>query len=63
MILAGVLLGGYVSYFLVRAIITAPGIGSFFKVVILVGMSGLITTIIGLIRERRKEGHDASDND
>jgi len=63
MILAGVLLGGYVSYSLIRAIITAPGIGNFFKVVILVGTAGLITTIIGLIRERRKEGHDASDND
>ncbi len=63
MILAGILLGGYAGYFLVRTIIAAPGIGNFFKVVILVGVSGLITTIVGLIRERRKESHNVSDND
>jgi|LZCG01.1.fsa_nt_gb uncharacterized membrane protein len=63
MIAAGSLIGGYAAYSLIRLIITAPGIGTFFKVVILIGVAGLIITIIGLILERRKEGNDASSDD
>lgn len=48
MMTAGALLGGYIAYFLIRLLITAPGIGTFFKVVILIGAVGLIITIIGL---------------
>ena len=63
MIAAGSLIGGYAAYSLIRLIITAPGIWTFFKVVILIGVAGLIITIIGLILERRKEGSDASSDD
>ena len=60
MIIAGSLLGGYIAYFLIRLLIVAPGIGTFFKVVILIGAVGLIITIIGLVLERKKEGNDVS---
>ena len=63
MVTAGALLAGYVAYFLIRLLVTAPGIGVFFKVVILVGAAGLILTIAGLIWERRKEAKDAPGND
>jgi len=63
MIVAGTLLGGYVAYFLVHLILTAPGIGTFFKVVILIGAAGLIITIIGLVLERKKEGNNVSSDD
>ncbi len=63
MIVAGSLIGGYAAYFLIRLIVTAPGIGTFFKVVILIGAAGLIITIIGLILERKKEGKNVSSDD
>jgi len=63
MMTAGALLAGYVAYFLIRLLVTAPGIGIFFKVVILVGASGLILTIAGLVWERRKEEKDATGDD
>ncbi len=63
MIVAGTLLGGYAAYFLICLIVTAPGIGTFFKVVILIGAAGLIITIIGMILERRKEGNNVSSDD
>ncbi len=63
MVTAGALLAGYVAYFLIRLLVTAPGIGIFFKVVILVGAAGLILTIAGLIWERRKEEKDATGDD
>jgi len=63
MIVAGSLLGGYVGYFLIRLLITAPGIGIFFKVVILIGAAGLIIVVLGLILERKKEGNDVSGDD
>ncbi len=63
MIVAGSLIGGYAAYFLIRLIVTAPGIGTFFKVVILIGAVGLIITIIGLILERKKEGKNVSSDD
>jgi hypothetical protein len=63
MIVAGSLLGGYVAYLLIRLLVTAPGIGVFFKVVILIGAAGLIIVVLGLILERRKEGNDASGDD
>jgi len=63
MIVAGSLIGGYAAYFLIRLIVTAPGIGTFFKVVILIGAVGLIITIIGLIMERKKEGKNVSSDD
>jgi branched-subunit amino acid ABC-type transport system permease component len=62
MIAAGTLLGGYAAYFLVRAIVAAPGINLFIKVVILVGAAGLLITIVGLIMERRREKDDYSDD-
>ncbi len=63
MIVAGSLIGGYAAYFLIHLIVTAPGIGTFFKVVILIGAAGLIITIIGLILERKKEGKNVSSDD
>ena len=60
---AGSLLGAYVVYFLIRLLLTAPGIGVFFKVVILLGAAGLVLAIAGLIWERRKESRDAAGND
>ena len=62
MIAAGTLLGGYAAYFLVRAIVAAPGLNLFIKVVILVGAAGLLITIVGLIIERRREKDDYSDD-
>jgi hypothetical protein len=41
----------------------ALGIGTFFKVVILIGAAGLIITIIGLVLERKKEGKNVSSDD
>jgi len=61
-IVAGVLLGGYTAYLVVRTVATAPGLGLFFKVVILVGAAGLFITIIGLIIERRRDKDDYSDD-
>jgi hypothetical protein len=58
MLIAGLLLGGYVAYILVRFIVEAPGLGLFFKVVILIGAAGFLTTLAGLILERRKERAD-----
>jgi len=63
MIIAGSLLGGYIAYQVIRLIVLAPGIGIFFKVVILSGMAGLVLILIGLIRERRKEEKDAAGDD
>ena len=63
MIVAGSLIGGYAAYFLIRLIVTAPGLGTFFKVVILIGAAGLIITIIGMILERKKEGKNVSSDD
>ncbi len=63
MITAGVLLGGYLAYNLIRMILLAPGIGIFLKVVIIIGATGFIITLAGLIRERRKEEENASGDD
>ncbi|MCD6141227.1 hypothetical protein J7J55_00660 [Candidatus Bipolaricaulota bacterium] len=63
MIIAGSLLGGYIAYQVIRLIVLAPGIGIFFKVVILIGIAGLVLILIGLIRERRKEEKDAAGDD
>lgn len=63
MIVAGSLIGGYAAYFLICLIVTAPGIGTFFKVVILIGAAGLIITITGLVIERKKEGKNVSRDD
>ncbi len=63
MIIAGSLLGGYIAYQVIRLIVLAPGIGIFFKVVILIGIAGLVLILIGLIREKRKEEKDAAGDD
>ncbi len=55
---AATLLGGYVAYLTVRLIVGTPGIALFFKVVILIGAAGLLTTLVGLVLERRKERAD-----
>lgn len=62
MIAAAALLGGYAAYWVVRVVVTAPGLGLFFKVVILVGAAGLLFTLVGLIIERRREKDDYSDD-
>ncbi len=62
MIIAGSLLGGYAAYFVVRTIATAPGLSTFFKVVILTGAAGLLLTLIGLIIDRRRDSDDHRDN-
>ena len=62
MVTAGTLLGGYVAHLIVRTVATAPGLGIFFKVVILIGATGLLITVIGLIIERRREKDDYSDD-
>ena len=62
MIAAGVLLGGYAASLVTRTVAMAPGLGLFFKVVILVGAAGLLITIVGLIIERRRDKDDYSDN-
>lgn len=62
MIVAGVLLGGYAAYLVIRTVVMAPGLGLFFKVVILVGATGLLITIVGLIIERRRDKDDYSDD-
>jgi membrane protein implicated in regulation of membrane protease activity len=62
MIAAVVLLGGYAVYFIIHAVVTAPGLSPFFKVVILVGITGFFITIVGLILECRREKDDYSDN-
>jgi hypothetical protein len=63
MIIAGSLLGGYIAYQVIRLIVLAPRIGIFFKVVILIGIAGLVLILIGLIREKRKEEKDAAGDD
>jgi len=62
MIVAGVLFGGYAAYLIVSTVVTAPGLGVFFKVVILVGAVGLLITVVGLIIERRRDKDDYSDD-
>ncbi len=63
MITAGGLLGGYIAYQLIRVILLAPGIGIFLKAVIIIGAAGFVITLVGLIRERRKEDRDAAGDD
>lgn len=63
MVAAGILLGGYVAYHLIRVILLARGIGIFLKVVIIIGAVGLLITLVGLVRERRKEDKDATRDD
>jgi len=62
MIAAGVLLGGYAAYLVIRTVAMAPGLGLFFKIIILVGAAGLLITIVGLIIERRRDKDDYSDD-
>lgn len=62
MIVAGVLLGGYAAYLVIRTVVMSPGFGLFFKVVILVGAAGLLITVVGLIIERRRDKDDYSDD-
>jgi hypothetical protein len=62
-LLAGGLLVGYLGYLLVRFLLAAQFIGPFFKAVILLGALGVLMTLAGLIRERRKESKDADDDD
>ncbi|MEA3356712.1 MAG: hypothetical protein U9Q23_05200 [Candidatus Bipolaricaulota bacterium] len=59
MTVAGALLGGYIAYLLIHVLVTTAGLHPFFKALILTGVAGVLITIIGLIRERRKEGKDA----
>ena len=58
MMLAGACLVGYASYHVVRALVASPAIPTFFKGLILLAALGVIVTLIGLVRERRKEEKD-----
>jgi len=62
-LLAGSCLVGYVGYHVVRALLAARGIPTFFKALILLVAAGVVVTLIGLIRERRREEKDASFDD
>jgi len=62
-LLAGTCLVGYVGYHVVRVLLAAPSIPTFFKALILLAAAGVIVTLIGLIRERRREEKDASFDD
>jgi len=63
MMLAGASLIGYAGYQAVRALVTSPAIPAFFKGLILLAALGVIVTLIGLIRERRREERDAPIDD
>ena len=58
MMLAGACLVGYAGYHVVRALVASPAIPTFFKGLILLAALGVIVTLIGLIRERRREDKD-----
>lgn len=62
-LLAGSCLVGYVGYHVVRVLLAARGIPTFFKALILLVAAGVVVTLIGLIRERRREEKDASIDD
>ncbi|MCD5408495.1 hypothetical protein LR090_04635 [Candidatus Bipolaricaulota bacterium] len=57
------LLFGYLGYELVRLLWRVAGIPPFLKWVILVGVAGLVLTLVGLIWERIKEVRGASGHD
>jgi len=63
LISAGACAVGFVGYYIIRVLVTAPGIHWFFKAVILLAGAGAILVVIGLVRERRKEERDAPIDD
>ena len=63
MMLAGACLIGYAGYHVIRALVASPVIPAFFKGLILLAAFGVIVTLIGLIRERRREEKDAPIDD
>lgn len=63
LMLAAACVVAYVAYHVIRILVLAPGIHSFFKAAILVAAVGLVLVLIGLVRERRREERDASDDD
>jgi len=64
MLAAGAGLVGFALYHAVSLLISAPDIGLFFKVLILVAGVGIGLTLIGLVIEKRKDGeHVASDDE
>ena len=64
MLTAGAGLIGFALYHAVSRLISAPDIGLFFKVLILVAGVGIVLTLIGLVIEKRKDGeHVASDDE
>ena len=60
---AGACAVGFVGYYVVRVLVTAPGIHWFLKAVILLAGAGAVLVVIGLVRERRKEERDAPIDD
>jgi F0F1-type ATP synthase membrane subunit c/vacuolar-type H+-ATPase subunit K len=58
MMLAGACLIGYAGYHVVGALVASPAIPAFFKGLILLAALGVIVTLIGLVRERRREEKD-----
>ena len=63
LMIAGAGLIGYVGYHAARLLIVTSEIGLFFKALILVVCVGLVLTLAGLIRERRKEERHADRDD
>ena len=64
MLAAGAGLVGFALYHAVSLLVSAPDIGLFFKVLILVAGVGIGLTLIGLVIEKRKDGeHVASDDE
>jgi F0F1-type ATP synthase membrane subunit c/vacuolar-type H+-ATPase subunit K len=63
MMLAGACLVGYAGYHVIRALVASPAIPAFFKGLILLAGLGVIVTLIGLVRERRREEKDAPIDD
>lgn len=59
MMLAGACLTGYAGYHVVRILIASPVIPAFSKGLILLAALGVVVTLIGLLRERRREEKDA----
>ena len=63
MMLAGACLVAYAGYHVVRALVASPAIPAFFKGLILLAGLGVIVTLIGLVRERRREEKNAPIDD
>jgi len=62
-LVAGIGLIGFAGYHAVLALIHAPNLNLFFKVLILCAGVGVGLTLVGLVIEKRKENDHAPRND